>query len=296
MSSTSAKEITDMPYIETTDSTRLFYFDWGTGKPVVFIHGWAVGAESWEYQLKYFADQGFRAIAADTRGCGRSDDPGRNYDFDTLAEDLAAVLNKLDLTDVTLVTHSMGAGTASRYLSKYGSDRVEKAVFIAPTTPFLLKTEDNPNGIDKANFDQGLAALMDDRPHYLNAMAPAFFGADLPGFALSPEIQQWLVGLAQRASMQTSVGLYRTNTETDLRADVGRVTVPTHIIHADHDYGNPLELSSAATQRLIPGSTLTVYENAGHGLIITHKDRINREILEFILPSGMVSSPGVTMS
>jgi non-heme chloroperoxidase len=166
-----------IPYIESRDDTRLFYKDWAMSKPVVFIHGWALGAHMWEYQMPYLAGKGLRCVAYDKRGCGRSSQPWSGYDFDTFADDLAAVIEHLDLWKVTLVGHSMGCGDIARYLSRHGAERIARAALVAPTTPYILKTADNPEGLDKTVFDNIVAELSRDR-HFLAAGAPAFFGTE----------------------------------------------------------------------------------------------------------------------
>ncbi|MBE8971119.1 alpha/beta hydrolase [Nostocales cyanobacterium LEGE 12452] len=265
--------------IETQDGTILFFQDWGAGKPVVFIHGWGVGADMWEYQMTALSSQGLRCIAYDRRGCGRSSQPGDGYDFDTFADDLATVIEQLDLHEVNLVSHSMGGGEVARYLSRHGANRIDRVVMIATTTPLLLKTVDNPNGIDKQVFDQMVVELNCDRPHYFASIAPNFFGVGLPDCSVSPEMMQWLVELALRASPKASLDMLRTQSETDLRADISAFTVPTLIIHGDTDSSAPLELTGQKTADAIPGSQLKVCENAAHGLFITHKERLNRDLL-----------------
>ena len=271
-----------MPYFETKDQAHLFYKDWGTGPAVVFIHGWIVGSDLWEYQMLPLVSKGLRCIAYDVRGCGRSDDPGCGYDHDTLADDLEALLQHLDLHEVTLVSHSMGSGVIARYLSSHGTDRIARTALIAPTTPHLMKTTDNPEGIDHQVLENIIAALVQDRPRYLAEMAPNFFGAGLPECAVSAELTQWAVNLALQASPLATIELQRANIETDLRPDMAAFTVPTLIIHGDSDWGNPIELTAIRTSRAIPNSRLVVYENGPHGLFITHQERINRDLREFI--------------
>src|SRR4051794_21515454 len=245
-----------MPYVETADGTRLHYQDWGAGAPVVFSHGWAVGADMWEYQLTALAEQGLRCIASDRRGCGRSDQPGGGYDFDTFADDLAALLERLDLHAVTLVGHSMGCGELARYLARHGAGRVARAVLIAPTTPFLLKTADNPDGVDRAAFDHMVAELRADRPRYLAASAAPFFGVGLPNVAVSTELQQWAVELALQASPRATIDMVRAMSETDFRPDMRAFSMPTLIIYGTGDQSAPLELTARRTAGAIPGSRL----------------------------------------
>jgi non-heme chloroperoxidase len=266
-----------IPHIETRDRTSLFYKDWGKGQPVVFIHGWALGADMWEYQMPYLTSRGLRCIPYDKRGCGRSSQPWHSYDFDTFADDLAAVIEHLDLREVTLVGHSMGCGDITRYLLRHGAGRVARTALVAPTTPFILKTPDNPEGLDKSMFDSIVAELGRDRPRFLAAGAPAFFGVGLPNVSVSKEMIQWAVGLFLPASPKAMTDMIRTMSETDLRADMHAFTVPTLIIHGDADQGAPLDLTGRKIAEAIPSSQLKVYEGAARGLFITEKDRLNAD-------------------
>lgn len=280
-----AQPVSGRSHIQTQDGTTLFFRDWGTGKPVVFIHGWGMGGDMWEYQMTPLSSQGLRCIAYDRRGCGRSSQPGYGYDFDTFGDDLATLIEHLDLQTVTLVSHSMGGGEIARYLSRYGASRIDRMVLISTTTPFLLKTADNPDGIDKSNFDHTIAGLNRDRPQYIRTMAPSFFGADLPNCAVSPEMTQWMIDLALRASPKASIDMMRVQSEADFRADLSAFTKPTLIIHGDSDTSSPLSLTAQKTADAIPNSQLKVYENAAHGLFITHKERLKQDLLDFIQAS-----------
>lgn len=271
-----------MPFIETSDHTSLFYKDWGQGKPVVFSHGWVLGADMWEYQMTYLAGQGLRCIAHDRRGCGRSSQPWHGYDFDTFADDLAALIEQLDLREVTLVGHSMGCAEIARYLSRHGAGRIDRVVLVATTTPFPLKTADNPAGVEPQVYDYMVAELTKDRPHYLAASAPQFFGLGLPNISVSPELIQWGVGLALQASPKATIEMVWALARTDLRPDMAAFTMPTLIIHGDADQGAPLPLTGQKTAQAIPGSQLKIYEDAPHGLFITAKDRLNQDLLAFI--------------
>jgi pimeloyl-ACP methyl ester carboxylesterase len=277
-----AQRLSRRSLLETPDGTTLFFQDWGTGKPVVFVHGWVLGAQMWEYQMTALSSQGLRCIAYDKRGCSRSSQPGDGYDFDTFADDLATLIEQLDLQDVTLVAHSMGGGEIARYLSRYGTSRIERAVLIATITPFLLKTTDNPDGFDKSSFEQTIASLNQDRPHYFMAMAPSFLGVGLPNCSVSSEMTQWLVNLALQASPRAAIDMMQAQSETDFRCDLSAFTVPTLIIHGDSDMGAPLALTGQKTADAIPGSLLKVYKNAAHGLFITHKEQLNQDLLTFI--------------
>jgi pimeloyl-ACP methyl ester carboxylesterase len=280
-SGSSPEKMGSPPLVETADGTRLFYKDWGTGAPLVFVHGGQLGADMWEYQMTPLVGEGLRCIAYDRRGCGRSSQPGHGYDVDTLADDLAALLAQLDLRGVTLVGHSNGCGDIARYLSRHGADRVARAVLVAPTTPFLLKTADNPNGLDMNVFEATIAELINDRPRFLTSFAPIFFSVGLPGVAVSPELAQWGVELALQASPLATIAMTRTFAETDFRPDMRAFTMPTLVIHPAGDQVAPLELCGRRTARAIAGSRLEVYDT-GHGLFITEKERLNRELLDFV--------------
>ncbi len=265
-------------FIRTRDGVELFYRDMGTGRPVVFLTGWMLSSEMWDYQLVPLSEQGLRCIAYDRRGHGRSSDPGRGYDYDTLADDLASVLEALDLRDVTLVGHSMASGELVRYLSRHGDRRIARLVFLAPAaTPFLLKTADNPDGVDGAFFEQFRSAvLLRDTPGWLAANADPFFVAET-----SAAMKSWLMGLMLRCSLKASIDCHRAMTSTDFRSELTRIRVPSLVIHGDKDVSAPIHLTGQRTAQLIPGCRFKVYEGAPHGLMITHRDRLNADLLAF---------------
>lgn len=265
------------PFIETRDRAALFYKDWGAGKPVVFVHGWALNSDMWQYQMVHLAGQGLRCIAFDQRGHGRSGDPGRGYEFDTLADDLAALIERLKLRDVALVGHSMGGGVIARYLTRHGAGRISRAAMLAPTMPFLLKTADNPDGVDRRLFDHLRAALAKDFPKWLADNARPFFAAET-----SPETIQWGIRMCLQTSLKAVLDCNLAVIETDFRAELRKLSVPTLVIHGDADASAPLALTGKKTAQLIPGSQLKVYEGAPHGLFITHQERLNRDLLAFI--------------
>jgi non-heme chloroperoxidase len=265
------------PFIVTRDGASLFYKVWGDGKPVVFVHGWTLNSDMWQYQMIHMADQGLRCVAYDARGHGRSSDPGRGYDYDTLADDLAAVIEQLNLREVTLVSHSMGGGVVVRYLSRHGARRVARVALAAPSTPFILKTADNPDGVDKRVFEQLRAIWSKDFPKWLADNARPFFTPET-----SPEMIQWGVRMSLQTSLKAVIDCNRAITETDFRAELPKITTPALVIHGDKDVFTPLELTGRKTAQLIPGSQLKVYEGAPHGLMFTHMDRFNRDLLAFI--------------
>jgi non-heme chloroperoxidase len=275
-----------MPFFETNDQTSLYYRDWGTGSPVVFVSAWSLSGAMWEYQMLPLSDQGLRCIAYDRRGHGRSDDPGFGYQFDTLSDDLAALLAHLDLTGVTLVGNSTGCCEIIRYLSRHGADRIARVVLTSTRTPFLTKTEDNPEGVPPPLLDQANAVLTTDRPFYMEHGAIKYFGLGstwpLGGEVLSSAMVQWMVRLILEVSPKAILDLSRAANETDFRPEMSACTVPTLIIHGGSDQGAPLDLCGRRTAQAIPGSQLKVYEDAAHGLFLTHRDRLTSDLLNFI--------------
>lgn len=271
-----------MPFIETTDSTRLFYKDWGAGEPIVFVPGWCLSSEMWEYQTVPLAEAGSRCVAYDVRGCGRSDQPGSGYDLDTLADDLAAVIESLDLHDATLVGHSAGSAQILRYLSRHGADRVARISLISSTAPYLIRADDNPDGVDGAVLEQMISGLRHDRPQWAAALARPWFGADLPGVSISPELLDWAVRMFLQASPRAAMETLRAVYTTDLRPDARGTTVPALIVHGDSDIMTPFEVTARRLAGEIPHVKLEVYENASHGPFVSHRDRLNQDLLTFL--------------
>ena len=265
-------------FIEAADGTNLFFRDWGTGRPLVFVAPWGLNSAWWEYQMTDLAGRGLRCVGYDRRGHGRSGDPSHGYEFDTLADDLAAVIEQLDLDDITLVGQSLGCGEVVRYLSRHGSTRVARVVLVSTITPFVLKTDDNPEGVDRAALEYVRKVLSKDRPNPIAAAAPGFFGT--PKNRVSQEIMDWWVRMmVDGCSLKTMLDLQRMFTETDFRPELRRISVPTLLIHGDNDTSTPLETTARKTAPLIPGSQLKVYEGAAHGLPITHADQLNADLL-----------------
>lgn len=264
--------------IRTRDGVELYYRDWGTGRPVVFLSGWALTSEMWAYQMQPLSEQGLRCIAYDRRGHGRSSDPGRGYDFDTLADDLAAVLDALDLREVTVVAHSIASCELTRYLSRHGSGRIARLVYLAPVTPFLLKTPDNPDGVDGAVFEHV-------RNHFYLRDFPGWLADNARPFVVpetSAAMVEWIANMMRGCSMKAVIDCNRAMTSTDFRAELARIHLPTLVIHGDKDASAPLELTGRKTARLIPGARLEVYEGAPHGLFVTHLERLNADLLAFV--------------
>lgn len=262
-------------FVDTDDGQRLFFRDVGAGKPVVFVHGWTLCSEIWRAQLDWLNACGLRAIAYDRRGHGQSSKPLAGYDSDRLTADLANLLDRLDLEDVTLVAHSMGSGEAVRYLARYGQARIARLLLVAPTTPYALKTPDNPDGVDKAVYDKLASALMADRDAYMRAGLPAFLGP-----APDPMLVDWAMAIALQAAPQAQLQCLRSFTETDFRRDLAAVTVPTLIQYGTAD--SPITpVNASRTHRGIAGSRLEIYEGAPHALFITDLERFNRDLLHF---------------
>lgn len=271
-----------MPFIETADKTTLFYNDWGAGRPVVLIHGWPLDADMWEYQSTFLASHGVRVIAYDRRGFGRSSQPWTGYDYDTFADDLKAVLDELDLADVTLVGFSMGGGEVARYMSRHGGARVAKAVLVSAVTPCMLQAPDNPDGVPRSVFDEMVEGVQADRPHFLAAFGKQFFGAGLLNFTVTSEILQWSSTMALMGSPKATVDCIRAFSETDFRGDMPAFKVPTLVIHGASDATVPAAKSGQLAAKLIAGAEYMEYPGAPHGLFFTHKDKLNQDLLAFV--------------
>jgi non-heme chloroperoxidase len=262
-----------MPFVKTIpdatgNTVNLFYEDLGMGNPVVFIHGWPLNHEMWEYQLSELPMHNMRCIAYDRRGFGKSDRPLKNYDYETLADDLKSVLDQLELTKVTLVGFSMGGGEIARYIGKYGAEQIEKVVLISAVTPYMLKTDDNPEGADKSAFEEMVQKISVDRPAFFTAFGKKFYGVDLFSQPVSQPLLDWNQCV-------------RSFSETDFRKDVLKIKVPTLIIHGDADKTVPVT-AGKRTAALLPHATYIVYEGAPHGLFFTDKERLNADLIHFI--------------
>jgi non-heme chloroperoxidase len=262
--------------IKKSERADLFLRDWGAGRPVVFVHGWAVNSDVWQYQMMALSGKA-RCIAYDKRGHGRSNDPSGGYHYDSLADDLSSVIDELDLRDVVLVGHSMGPAEIVRYLSRHGTSRISRLVLISSALPFILKTPDNPDGIDKAAFEERRKQWTQDMPAFLASNARAFLGSDA-----SAETVAWVAALGMQASLKALIDINHTITETDLRADVSRVKLPTLVIHGAQDKSAPIDLTGKRTAALIQGSELKIYEGAPHGLLLTHQNILNADLDRWI--------------
>jgi non-heme chloroperoxidase len=284
MSSAIAQEQRSYIHVGQENSTpiELYYEDHGSGKPVVLIHGWPLSGASWEKQVAALLATGHRVITYDRRGFGKSSQPATGYEYDTFAEDLHKLVTALDLHDFALVGFSMGGGEVARYIGRYGTERVSKAVFMAAVPPFLLKTGDNPNGVDGKVFEgikQGIAA---DRPAFLAQFLANFYNVDvLGGKLISDEVVRLSWNVAVSASPKGTLDCV-TAWYTDFRQDLPRVDVPTLVIHGDADRIVPIEVSGIPTQQAIKGSRLVAVKGAPHGLNWTHADQVNAELVSFL--------------
>jgi len=274
--------VTAMAFIQTGDGTKLFFNDWGSGPPVLLVHGWPLNADMWEYQARFLAERGFRCIAYDRRGFGRSDQPWSGYDYDTMADDLAALIEHLDLRAACLVGFSMGGGEVVRYMARHGRDRIASAVLMSAVTPFLLRTNDNPRGVAQTTFDQMIAGLETDRPHFLASFGKQFFGTGLLHLSVSGDILAWTQGLALQASARATIACVRAFSATDFRTDMRACAVPTLVMHGDGDATVPIDVSGRVAASMLPDARLMVYPGAPHALFFTERNRVNADLLAFL--------------
>ncbi len=272
-----------MPFVTAKDGAEIFYKDWGAGPPVLLAHGWPLNSDSWEAQALFLAGNGFRVIAHDRRGHGRSTQPWDGHEMDTSAADLAALIEALDLTGLTLVGFSTGGGEISRYIGRHGTARVAKAVLVSAVPPFMLQTEDNPGGVPVEVFDGLRAGSLSDRSQlYKDLAAGPFFGNNRDGQSASEGMQEafWRQGLqAGHRNAYESIAAF---SATDFRPDLVVFDVPTLVIHGDDDQVVPIDVGGRASAALIAGAELKVYPGAPHGITDTHKDQLNTDLLEFL--------------
>jgi non-heme chloroperoxidase len=271
-----------MGIVATADGTRIFYKDWGAGQPVVFSHGWPLNGDAWDDQSMLVASNGFRAVAHDRRGHGRSSQPWAGNDLDTYADDLAALMDGLDLHDVILVGHSTGGGEVTRYIGRHGTSRVAKAVLVGAIPPLMLKTEANPDGLPIEVFDEIRAGVIADRSQFYEDLSAPFYGANRPGSTVSQGVRDAFWLWSMQVGMKGAVDCVKAFSETDLTEDLKRIDVPTLIVHGDDDQIVPIGAAAMKSSKLVPGATLKVYPGAPHGLMTTHKDEFNADLLAFI--------------
>ncbi len=266
----------------TKDGTVLYYKDWGSGPAVVFSHGYPLSSDAWEDQMFFLLQNGYRVIAHDRRGFGRSSQPGRGYDYDTFADDLAQLVDALNLHDATFVGHSMGGGEVARYIARYGQERVSRVAFVSSVTPFLLKTSSNPSGAPKEVFDGFRAAVRADRSQWNLDVTMPYYSFNRPGAKLSEGLRQNYWRQGQATGILAAYHALEAFSETDFREDLKKIAVPTLVVHGSDDQIVPLELSAKLTAKLIPQAKLLVYEGGSHGLLHVDKNRLNADLLAFL--------------
>jgi non-heme chloroperoxidase len=271
-----------MSTITTSDGTEIYYKDWGQGPVVTFSHGWPLNADAWDGQMLFLAQHGFRAVAHDRRGHGRSSQSSSGNDMDTYADDLAALIEALGLRDVTLVGHSTGGGEVARYVGRHGTSRVAKVVLISAVPPGLPQSASNPDGLPREAVDGLLAGMFNDRAQFYKELAVAFYGANRPGAKVSPGVLEQFWEWSMQSGLKNSYECVQALAEADFTEDLKRFDVPTLLLHGEDDQVVPVRASSMRAARLIPGAKYVPYPGAPHGITATHQDQVNAELLAFL--------------
>ena len=273
---------THMNRITTKDGTSIFYKDWGMGSTVVFSHGWPLSADAWDAQMFFLGQQGYRVVAHDRRGHGRSEQTWTGNEYDTYSDDLAELLEKLDLKEVTLVGHSMGGGEVARYIGRHGNQRVKKAVIIGGIPPVMLKSDKNPGGLPRSVFDGIRAAIVADRSQFYKDISLPFYGYNKPDAKVSQGVRDSFWRQGMQSSIVTTYECVKAFSETDFTEDLKKIEVPTLIIHGDADQIVPIDDSAYLSSKIVKNATLKVIPGAPHGLCTTNADQINAELLAFL--------------
>ncbi len=279
-----------MSTFTTNDGTELYYKDWGSGQPIVFSHGWPLNADAWDEQMLFLADHGYRCIAHDRRGHGRSSQPWHGNDMDTYADDLAELIEHLGLENAVLVGHSTGGGEVARYIGRHGTKRVAKAVLISAVPPLMLKTPANPEGQPREVFDEIRDGLLKDRSQYYRDLSAPFYGANRPGSTVSQGTRDAFWLWCMQAGLKGAYDCVKAFSETDFTDDLKKFDIPTLILHGDDDQIVPIAASARLSSKLVRDATLKVYPGAPHGLTATHKDQVNADLLEFMGARGRMAA------
>jgi non-heme chloroperoxidase len=270
-----------MSTVTTKDGTSIFYKDWGKGQPIVFSHGWPLNADAWDEQLVFFASNGYRAIAHDRRGHGRSSQPWNGNEMDTYADDLAAVLDKLELKDAILVGHSTGGGEVTRYLGRHGANRVSKLVLVGAVPPLMLKTEANPGGLPMSAFDAIRAGVANNRSQFYKELAVPFFGGNRAGAKVAQGFldQFWLQSM--QVGLKGALDCIKAFSETDFTEDLKKINTPTLFVHGDDDQIVPINAAAKAATKLLKGSILKVYSGGSHAIPVINREQFNTDLMAF---------------
>jgi non-heme chloroperoxidase len=285
-----------MSTLITRDGAKIFFKDWSSGRPVVFSHGWPLTADAWDAQMVFLGERGLRVVAHDRRGHGRSSQTWGGNDMDTYADDLAELIEALDLRDLTLVGHSTGGGEVTRYVGRHGTDRVAKIVLVDAVPPLLLKTADNPGGIPKEVFDQIRAGIVRDRSQFYKDFTIMFYGYNRPGAKASQGVRDAFWLQAMMGGIKGELDCVKAFSETDFTEDLKKLDVPTLIVHGDDDQIVPIEVGALRSSRLVPGARLKIYKGAPHGLATTRADELNSDLLQFIQEGAKAEEPAHPLS
>jgi non-heme chloroperoxidase len=266
----------------TEDGTRIHFKDWGTGPAVVFSHGWPLQGDAWEDQMIFLASKGYRVIAHDRRGHGQSSQPWTGNDMDTYADDLATLLNALDINEATLVGHSTGGGEVARYIARHGAGRVKKAALISSVPPQMVKSDTNPNGLPMSVFDGIRASVLADRSQFFKDLTLPFYGYNRPGAKVSEGVRDTFWAQGMQCGIKNAYDCIKQFSETDFTADLQKIEVPVLVVHGDDDQIVPIDTAGRASAKILKNAKLVVYEGAPHGLPTTHKDKLNADLLAFL--------------